>query len=267
MLSPRKLGPKKTQYWFRIDQTFIVMAQNLTLVPEFEFDHDRKVPRQGLTFTINVPGLDGVNFQLTKRDKLGIFAPVGAEIEEIVGTARVYLEKAAGTPVKLTPITYEAERRPGLEADGDAEVVANTRLSIALGRCYDILFDINYILSRTFRKSAVEDRRRVKERTVVIKNLLLKHNPSLKREELESEEKKTFSISLGELLSGGVWWGKRFVRWGLKERYTHLLGLAEELPDGPVREEVMASLSLIRNVAPRLDEKLKDLEPVGVVQT
>ena len=237
------------------------MAQNLTLVPEFEFDQDRRLPRQGLTFTINAPGLDGVNFQLTKRDKLGIFAPVGAEIEEIVGKAKLYLDKAAGTPVKLTPITYADKRRPGLEEDGDAEVVANANLAIALGRCYDLLFDVNYILSRTFRKSAIEDRRRVKERTVVVKALLLKHNSSLKREELETEEKKTFSISLGELLSGGVWWGKRFVRWGLRERYTHLLGLAEELPDGPVREEVMASLSLIRDVAPKLDERLRSLAP------
>ena len=149
------------------------------------------------------------------------------------------------------------------KTEDDLELVSNTRLAIALGRCYDILFDLNYLLSRTFRKPVAEDARRVKERLIVVRNLLLKYNPTLKREELESEERKTFAISLTDLLSGGVWWGKRFVRWGLKERYLHLLGLAKELPDGPAKDEVFASLSLIRDVAAKLDEKLEDLEPVG----
>lgn len=53
-----------------------------------------------------------------------------------------------------------------------------------------------------------EDAHRVKERLIVVRTLLLKYNPTLKREELESEEKKTFVISLKDLLSGGVWWGR-----------------------------------------------------------
>ncbi|MDG7016329.1 MAG: hypothetical protein JRM82_03035, partial [Nitrososphaerota archaeon] len=122
-------------------------------------------------------------------------------------------------------------------------------------------FDFNYLLSRTFRKSVAEDARRVKERLAVVRNLLLKYNPALRREGLESEEEKTFAISLKDLLSGGVWWGKRFVKWGLKDRYLHLLSLAKELPEGPVRDEVFASLSLFSEVATKLDEGLKGLEP------
>lgn len=149
------------------------------------------------------------------------------------------------------------------EEEDDIEIIANTRLAIALGRCYDLLFDLNYLLSRTLRRSASEDGRRVKERLIVIRNLLLKYNPSLKREELESDEKKTLAISLTDLVSGGVWWGKRFVKWGLKERYLHLLNLAKELPEGPARDEIFASLSLFGVVTGKLDEKLKGLEPVG----
>ena len=108
-----------------------------------------------------------------------------------------------------------------------------------------------------------EDARRVKERLAVVRNLLLKYNPALRREGLESEEKKTFAISLKELLSGGVWWGKRFVKWGLKDRYLHLLNLAKELPEGPAKDEIFASLSLFSEVAAKLDRGLKGLEPSG----
>ncbi|HEV2139336.1 MAG TPA: hypothetical protein VGR53_10900 [Nitrososphaerales archaeon] len=149
------------------------------------------------------------------------------------------------------------------EEEDDIEIIANTRLAIALGRCYGLLFDLRYLLSRTFKKWADEDRRRVGERLIMVRNLLLKYNPSLKKEELESEEKKTLAISLTDLLSGGVWWGKRFVKWGLKERYLHLLSLTEELPEGPARDEIFAALSLFGEVAAKLDERLKGLVSLG----
>lgn len=97
----------------------------------------------------------------------------------------------------------------------------------------------------------------------MVRNLLLKYNPSLKREELERDERKELEVRLAELLSGGVWWGKRFVKWGLKERYLHLLNLSKELPEGAARDEIVASLVLFRDAAAKLDERLKGLEPVG----
>ena len=215
--------------------------------------------RQGLTFTIDDPDVEGVTFQLTRKDKLGIFAPEGVELETIVGVLKPYLDRAAGKPVRLTPLLSPLASAPKIE--DDLKLVDNTRLAIALGRCYDLLFDLNYILSRTFRKPVAEDARRVKERLVLVRSLLLKYNPALKREELESEEKKTFAIPLEELVSGGLWWGKRFVKWGLKGRYLHLLSLAEELPEGPAKDEVLASLSLFSNVVSMLDDKLKSLAP------
>ncbi len=149
------------------------------------------------------------------------------------------------------------------EEEDDLEIIANTRVAIALGRCYDLLFDLRYLLSRTFGKSEDEDRRRVKERLEVVRNLLLKYNPSLKKEELVEDERKELEIRLTELLSGGIWWGKRFVKWGLKDRYLHLLNLTRELPEGPVKDEILASLALFVKVAGKLDERLKGLSPAA----
>jgi hypothetical protein len=254
------LIPKKTQYWFSMDQSYNAIVYAMPSVEGVVYERGAQISRQGLTFTVDNPDVEGVTFQLTRKDKLGIFAPVGVELETIVGIVKPYLDRAAGKPVRLTPLL--SPPATASRTEGDLELVGNTRLAIALGRCYDLLFDLNYILSRTFRKPVAEDTRRVKERLVVVRNLLLKYNPTLKREELESEERKTFAITLEELLSGGVWWGKRFVKRGLRERHLHLLGLTKELPDGPAKDEVLASLSLVRDVAAKLDEKLKDLEPI-----
>ena len=136
----------------------------------------------------------------------------------------------------------------------------NTRLAIALGRCYDLLFDLRYLLSRTFKGLDDGDRSGVRERLVVIRNLLLKYNPSLKREELERGESKGTEIRLMELLSGGILWEKRFIKRGLKDRYLHLLNLTKELPEGPVRDEIFGSLVLFRDVGGKLDASLRELE-------
>ena len=115
------------------------------------------------------------------------------------------------------------------EEEDDIGIISNTRTAIALGRCYDLLFDIRYLLSRT-PKAEGEDRRAVGERMNVIRNLLLKYNPSLKKDELLREEKKGLGIGIADLVSGGIWWGKRFVKWGLKDRYTHLVNLHARTP-------------------------------------
>ncbi len=249
---------KKTQYWFLMDQPYTAIVYGIPSVEGIVYERGARIPRQGLTFTVDDPDIEGVTFQLTRRDKLGIFAPEGLELERIIGVVKPYLDRAARKPVGLTPLI--SPPAAASKREDDLELVGNTQLAIALGRCYDLLFDLNYILSRTFRKSVVEDARRIKERLVVVRNLLLKYNPALKREELESEEKKTFAISLKELLSGGVWWGKRFVKRGLKDRYQHLLSLAKELPEGPTRDEVFDSLSLFSEVGTKLDERLRGLD-------
>ena len=145
--------------------------------------------------------------------------------------------------------------------EDDLAIIANTRLAIALGRCYDLLFDLRYLLSRTFKGLDDEDRSRVREKLVIIRNLLLKYNPSLKREELERSESKGTEIRLTELLSGGILWEKRFIKWGLKDRYLHLLNLTKELPEGPVKDEISGSLALFRDVARKLDTSLGELGP------
>ena len=145
--------------------------------------------------------------------------------------------------------------------EDDLTIIANTRLAIALGRCYDLLFDLRYLLTRTLKGLDDEDRSRVREKLAVIRNLLLKYNPSLKREELERSERKGTEIRLTELLSGGILWEKRFIKWGLKDRYLHLLNLAKELPKGPVKDEISGSLALFRDVARKLDTSLGELGP------
>jgi DNA-binding PadR family transcriptional regulator len=146
------------------------------------------------------------------------------------------------------------------EEEDDVEIISNTRTAIALGRCYDLLFDIRYLLSRT-PKAEGEERRAVSERMNIVRNLLLKYNPSLKKDELLKEEKKGLDIGIADLVSGGIWWGKRFVKWGLKDRYIHLVNLTRELPEGPVKDEILASLALFREVAGKLDNRLKELVP------
>ncbi len=252
--------PKKTQYWFSMDQPYNYIVHMIPSVEGIAYERGAQISRQGLTFTVDNPDVEGVKFQLTRKDKLGIYAPEGVELETIVGIVKPYLDRAAGKPVRLTPLL--SPPAPGPKAENDLELVANTRLAIALGRCYDLLFELNYLVSRTFRKSLDEDARRVKERLTMVRSLLLKYNPTLEREELEAEERKTTAISLKDLLSGGVWWEGIFVRRGLKDRYLHLIALTNELPDGPAREEITASLSLFSDVAANLDEKLKGLPSV-----
>ncbi|MDG6966174.1 MAG: hypothetical protein JRN58_00835 [Nitrososphaerota archaeon] len=147
------------------------------------------------------------------------------------------------------------------EEEDDLEIITNTRIAIALGRCYDLLFDLRYLLLRTFRRLDGKDKREVNEKLEVIRNLLLKYNPSLMREDLEKGESKGTEIRLTELLTGGILWEKRFIKWGMKDRYRHLLDLAKELPEGPVKEEILSSLALFREAARKVDNSLAGLEP------
>lgn len=149
------------------------------------------------------------------------------------------------------------------EQEDDLRIIQNTRVAIALGRCYDILSELRFLLARELRKMSPEDRQRIREKELVIRNLLLKYNPSIKKEDLIKGEEEEIKIGLQELITGGFWWGKRLVKYGLAQRYSHLLNLAQELSDGPVKDEIRDTLELIRQVGGKFDEKLKEMAPIG----
>ena len=148
--------------------------------------------------------------------------------------------------------------------EDDLRIILNTRVTIALGRGYDLLSEFRYLSARTLGKLAVEDRQKIREKELVIRNLLLKYNPSVKEEELVKDEKAEVKIGLQELITGGFWWGKRLVKWGFAERYAHLLNLTRELPEGPVKKELLGALSLIREVGGKLDGNLKGLPSIEI---
>ena len=70
------------------------------------------------------------------------------------------------------------------EQEDDLRIIQNTRVAIALGRCYDILSELRFLLARELRKISPEDRQKIREKELVVRNLLLKYNPSIKKEDL-----------------------------------------------------------------------------------
>ena len=97
---------KKSQYWFRV-----VNASAIAL--SYDLGKHDKVVVKGIggkrwftgrfTFDIDEPGLEDVTFQLTTHDKLGIFAPRGVDVLEIVSIFGAIVEEAAKSPIKLVP--------------------------------------------------------------------------------------------------------------------------------------------------------------------
>jgi DNA-binding PadR family transcriptional regulator len=146
--------------------------------------------------------------------------------------------------------------------EDDLRIIQNTRMAIALGRCYDILSELRFLTAREFRKISIEDRQKIRDKELVIRNLLLKYNPSVRKEDLIKDEEEEVKIGLQELLTGGFWWGKRLIKYGLTQRYLHLVNLAQELSDGPVKDEIRDALELIRQVGGKLDERLKAMTPI-----
>ena len=57
--------------------------------------------------------------------------------------------------------------------EDDLRIIQNTRVAIALGRCYDLLSEFRYLSARTFGKLAVEDRKKIREKELVVWNLIL----------------------------------------------------------------------------------------------
>lgn len=85
-------------------------------------------------------------------------------------------------------------------------------------------------------------------------------SPKLKEEELVKQEKKDLGVGVTEVIMGGFLWGKPLVKRGMNERYAHLLKLSSRFPDGEVKNEILESLAVFKDVAGKLgDESLKDL--------
>lgn len=99
---------EKNQHWFEVDAPYRLLTYNLFNMKEIVYDAStgikKHLSKQGFTFEIDVPGLEGIRFQLTRRNKLGIFAPIGVEIDRIVEKTKPFLDKAAGYAVRLTPL-------------------------------------------------------------------------------------------------------------------------------------------------------------------
>jgi len=78
-----------------------------------------------------------------------------------------------------------------------------------------------------------------------------------------SKRKKRKSKVICESPSAEGFGGERgSSKFGLAKRYAHLLNLAKEPPDGPVKDEILDALKLIRQVGRKLDERLKGMTPI-----
>jgi len=96
---------EKNQYWFRILEP---RGRQLTL----DLFNHKKISVEGIggkkgwsrgrfTFWIDEPGLEDVKFQVTTRDKIGIYVPVGLDVNEVLTICKPIFDKAAGRNVRL----------------------------------------------------------------------------------------------------------------------------------------------------------------------
>jgi hypothetical protein len=97
-------GPKKTQYWFEIDADYMVLTYYLSQHEGVAYEKGKSFSKQGFTFTVDRPRLEGVIFQLTKRGKLGIFMPEGDDLDMVIAEIKPLLDEAAGKNVLLRPL-------------------------------------------------------------------------------------------------------------------------------------------------------------------
>ena len=58
----------KTQYWFNVDAPYQLLTYNLYSNNKVVYDKAKGTSKQGFTFEVEIPGLEGVRFQLTRRD-------------------------------------------------------------------------------------------------------------------------------------------------------------------------------------------------------
>jgi len=88
---------------------YLEITASIPRIEEVRFAQGKSVSRQGFTFTVDGHGLDGVTFQLTRGNKLGIFMPKGMDLELVVMEIQSILEKALGRRVLLTPLFPKQE--------------------------------------------------------------------------------------------------------------------------------------------------------------
>ena len=100
---------KKVSYWFKLDVSYFEITASIPWIKEVRFERGKSFSRQGFTFIVDGHGLDGVTFQLTKGNKLGIFMPKGMDLESVIDGIQSILEEAAGRRVRLTPLFTKQE--------------------------------------------------------------------------------------------------------------------------------------------------------------
>lgn len=110
---------KKTQYWFSIDTSYRILTYNLASQPSIHIVRTKTgntASRGKFTFEVTGQYLEGVRFQLTANDKLGIYAPIGVDIDEIIQLIKPIFDKTVGKPVILTQYySSELKRDPVVE--------------------------------------------------------------------------------------------------------------------------------------------------------
>ena len=99
---------KKVQYWFHVDVPYLELTYALFNHPKIEIG---KPSKGRFTFKVKELELSDVTFQLARRKNvLGIFAPIGLDIEEILRIIKPILDEAVRKPVILQPYAIEGEK-------------------------------------------------------------------------------------------------------------------------------------------------------------
>ncbi|MBN1357572.1 hypothetical protein JW988_02275 [Candidatus Bathyarchaeota archaeon] len=133
------MATKKAQCWFDHDSSYELLTYNLQMNQKIRIRRTKKgnlVSPQGFTFEIEEIGFEGVTFQLTRKNKLGIYYPISMNLDEIVLRLNPVLAGAAGIPVKLTTtygsptkkiqsVTEEAEKSVILECINKIQKTTN----------------------------------------------------------------------------------------------------------------------------------------------
>jgi hypothetical protein len=89
--------------------SYFEITASIPWIKGVRFEREKSFSRQGFTFTVDGHGLDGVTFQLTKGDKLGIFMPKGMDLESVIDGIQSILDEAVRRRVHLTPLFTKQE--------------------------------------------------------------------------------------------------------------------------------------------------------------
>jgi hypothetical protein len=143
----------------------------------------------------------------------------------------------------------------------DQLAVTKIEKAIAVRRCYDLFFDLEYLLSRPHPNQVDdEDKLRCNDMIARLRLLLAKYTDTDVKE-LMKKEQEAHRITAAEIVTGAIVWGKWIVTKGLRERYLYALTLLKRLPaEDEVTILLIEALELFRAVSAKLGvERLKDL--------